>query len=248
MGANIDRSLESSRGPYVYKICGQVYHRMGSLLPEEGKPPRYAQLYVYDSTDEIGLRISVVPDISQRRIVDRDLVEGLRNMLDNENWLAQAFRMIKYQFKENACQQMSLRIIGTRRKDGNQYEQPSCSEVAGLISTNPDRVERSRDLIVEYKNGKLQRITHTSPSLMALQYPLLFPYGEDGFITKTEYENIESSNRINRKMITMLEYYCYQLHYRSLEGDALFRSGRLFQQFIVDVCMYRTIQAYVHKE
>jgi predicted lipase len=66
MGAKIDRNIKNSRGPYVYKICGQVYHRIGSLLPEECQMPKYAQLYVYDSTDEVKMRIAALPDTSQR--------------------------------------------------------------------------------------------------------------------------------------------------------------------------------------
>jgi Helitron helicase-like domain at N-terminus len=235
MGAKVDRSIESSRGPYVYKICGQVYHRIGSLLPEEGQMPKYAQLYVYDSTDEVKMRIAALPDTSQRRNIDIRLVEQLRDMLDHENWLAKAFRMAKDRFKQDACQHVSLKIVSNRKKDGNKYEQPSCSELAGLIPTGLDHLEKGRDLIVEYKTGKLQRITHTNPSLMALQYPLLFPYGEDGFVTKMQYESVQSSEQINRKIVTMLEYYCYQLHYRCCEADTLFRCGRLFQQYIVDV-------------
>ena len=33
-------------------IAGQVQHRMGSLLPEDGQIPRYAQLYVHDPSLE----------------------------------------------------------------------------------------------------------------------------------------------------------------------------------------------------
>jgi len=39
-----------------------------------------------------------------------------------------------------------------------------------------------RDIIVETQHGQLQRIHELHSSCLALQYPLLFPYGEDGKI------------------------------------------------------------------
>nr|GEW22953.1 hypothetical protein CTI12_AA123990 [Tanacetum cinerariifolium] len=35
----------AGRAPYTFRINGQNYHRMGSLLPKEGMPPKFAQLY-----------------------------------------------------------------------------------------------------------------------------------------------------------------------------------------------------------
>ena len=46
LGAKIDTGINKEPGPYVFKINGQVHHRIGSLLPDEGKPPVYAQLYI----------------------------------------------------------------------------------------------------------------------------------------------------------------------------------------------------------
>nr|GFA22432.1 helitron helicase-like domain-containing protein [Tanacetum cinerariifolium] len=39
-GACIDDSVNRRRGPYVFKISGQIYHWIGSLCPEPGNPPR----------------------------------------------------------------------------------------------------------------------------------------------------------------------------------------------------------------
>jgi len=47
MGANIDKSVNDGRGPPVFKIHGQVHHRIGSLLPPDGSAPKCIQLYIY---------------------------------------------------------------------------------------------------------------------------------------------------------------------------------------------------------
>jgi hypothetical protein len=41
MGAQIDRSVNDGRGPPVFKICGQVHHQIGSLLPPNDSPPKF---------------------------------------------------------------------------------------------------------------------------------------------------------------------------------------------------------------
>ena len=53
LGAKIDMDINKGPGPYVFKINGQVHHRIGSLLPDEGKSPVYAQLYIYDTNNEV---------------------------------------------------------------------------------------------------------------------------------------------------------------------------------------------------
>ncbi|PWA63861.1 hypothetical protein CTI12_AA347070 [Artemisia annua] len=60
IGAKQDMSVTDGRGPYCYRIQGQNYHRMGTLLPENGKPPKFAQQYIYDQENEIKHRIDGV--------------------------------------------------------------------------------------------------------------------------------------------------------------------------------------------
>ena len=69
---------------------------------------------------------------------------------------------------------------------------------------------------------------------MALQYPLLFPYGEDGYMLGIPYRNLNWSNSRKRESITMREYYAYRLQQCFHEGKTLLLGRRLFQQFIVD--------------
>ncbi|GJU56648.1 ATP-dependent DNA helicase PIF1-like protein [Tanacetum coccineum] len=69
---------------------------------------------------------------------------------------------------------------------------------------------------------------------MALQYPLLFPYGEDGFHEKIPYHTNEVSQKTNRGFVTMKEFYAYIIQQRNDQGTTLLRGGRLFQQYLVD--------------
>lgn len=53
MGGRIIAPTTKGRGPYNYKIGGQNHHLIGTLLPADGARPKFSQLYIYDTEDEI---------------------------------------------------------------------------------------------------------------------------------------------------------------------------------------------------
>ena len=57
LGAEIDHSVNRGRGPYVFKISGQIYHCIGGMCPEPGKRPKFLQLYIYDTDNEVDNRL-----------------------------------------------------------------------------------------------------------------------------------------------------------------------------------------------
>lgn len=60
MGGKIDNSMNTGGGPPVFQLHGQNFHLIGSLLPIVGSTPKFAQLYIYDTDNEISNRISSV--------------------------------------------------------------------------------------------------------------------------------------------------------------------------------------------
>jgi len=56
----LNRSINNGRGPPNVCIQGQACHRIGSLLPMKGQIPRFAQLYIYDTENEIHTRIQAL--------------------------------------------------------------------------------------------------------------------------------------------------------------------------------------------
>ena len=48
LGVKVDTSVTDGRGPYCFRISGELSHRIGSLLPSGGRDPTYSQLYFYD--------------------------------------------------------------------------------------------------------------------------------------------------------------------------------------------------------
>jgi hypothetical protein len=62
-----------------------------------------------------------------------------------------------------------------------QYEMPHQDELAMLIVGDLSLENYKRDIIISTHQKGLQRISIFHPAYMALQYPLLFPYGERSF-------------------------------------------------------------------
>src|SRR6266508_6914493 len=92
MGGNIDKNISKGKGPYVFRINGQIHHRIGSLLPQPNKIPQFAELYIFDTQNEIENRIQA---LSKNDTEDADLdpyvTEELKKMLDTYNPLVKVF-------------------------------------------------------------------------------------------------------------------------------------------------------------
>jgi hypothetical protein len=58
IGHKVDESVNNGGGPYVFKLHGELSHKIGSLLPPDGEPPVYAQLYIYDPADAVNFWIA----------------------------------------------------------------------------------------------------------------------------------------------------------------------------------------------
>ena len=157
-------------------------------------------------------------------------------MLDQINPLVAQFRMAGEQFvRSNERSKFKLRLIGTRERDRREYNLPTADEVAGLIVGDFDSETNKRDIVLHTQEGGLRRISELHPSYLALQYPLLFPYGEDGYDTDIYHYGITDYTPTNKKTrVTMKEYFAYTLQERDDVFSMVLYARRLCQQFIVD--------------
>jgi hypothetical protein len=204
MGGKVDKNINNGKGPYVFRMSGQNYHKIGTLLPEGADKPRWAQLYIYDTENEVQNRIMASTSEDKRESIDPHTVEGLKNMLDGENILAKTFRMARDKFEEGDYNNMKLKLINKRPEDGRPHDMPSATEVAALIVNDTTENRKGQDVIVQYKDMRPRRISENHPKFMAMQYPLLFPYGEDGYRQNIPYI-LREGTQIKRKDVTMLD-------------------------------------------
>ncbi|XP_057415282.1 uncharacterized protein LOC130710142 [Lotus japonicus] len=235
IGGKIDCGLNDGRGPPQFVISGQNYHRLGSLLPSEGDNPKFAQLYIYDTRNEVHNRISHFSDSGGKCNLEPGLVGDLIKMVDEYNVLAKSFRSVRDYVEEANPNPVALRLFRNRVHDPNTYNLPSVDEVAALIVGDFDSSDCGRDIILRSSSGKFERIYETHSSFLPLQYPLLFPYGEGGFSDEIGFCGINYSNTIyKRENLSMREWVAFRLHERQFECKRITMSRRLLQQFVVD--------------
>ncbi|GBM88716.1 hypothetical protein AVEN_204010-1 [Araneus ventricosus] len=98
----------------------------------------------------------------------------------------------------------------------------------------------ARDIILEERSGIIKKIPDTHRSYDALQYPLLFWQGEDGYHFELRQRN-PMTGLPQSKKISAMQFYAYRMMKRSTEFNILLRSNALFHQFIVD--MYAKIES-----
>ncbi|KAL5194023.1 hypothetical protein HKD37_20G056159 [Glycine soja] len=139
------------------------------------------------------------------------------HIYDTEHEVQNRLQTIK--LKDEVVLDVKLKLIFNREKDERIYNIPIVSEVVVLI-TRDANIGSTRDIILKTQTGQLQRINELHTSYLALQYPLLFPYGEDGYRHDVQ--------------LTIREWFCFRLQFRPMEAQTILHSRRLFQQFIVD--------------
>ncbi|XP_028801370.1 uncharacterized protein LOC114756588 [Neltuma alba] len=234
MGGKIDHSMNRGGSPYTFVLSGLNYHKIGSLLPPEGAKPVYSQLYIYDTENEVSNRISAVSKHIKESTIDPHIVDKIKDVLDEVNPLVKQYRLASSMINVPQHSELKLCLISTRNQDGCNYNLPSASEVAALIVGDIDRNFSRRDVIVHELSGSPQRIDELHPSYLPLQYPILFPRGEDGYRDDVEHRAETLSRTRKKKMLSMREYFAYRLMSRENEMSVLLHAGKLFQQFIVD--------------
>ncbi|KAG4947462.1 hypothetical protein JHK87_043469 [Glycine soja] len=216
VGIKFDKSINHSRRPPTIRIQGQPCHKISSMLPMSGKKPKFAQLYIFPTENEVQNRINAVCE-----------------MLDEYNVHAKSFRMTRNKLKDGQVHNVRLKLIVNRENDGRTYNVPIVLEVVALIVGDLDANSKG-DIIVETQHGQLQRIHELHSSYLVLQYPFMFPSGEDGYRPDILHSSTPGSKKRKRNCLTMRKWFAYRLQCRSNESKTLLYSRRLFQQCVVE--------------
>ncbi|XP_035831966.1 uncharacterized protein LOC110870312 [Helianthus annuus] len=240
MGGKVDSKINKGNAPFIYRISGENYHTLGSLLPKQGDQPKFAQLYIYDTNNEVSNRKNIFSNskkVSSASFdsLDTEIIEYLKVMLDSNNQLVKTYRRVRDRFLDNPHVDLKLRLKSKRTKDGRTYNLPTSSEVAALIVGDIEDALDNRDVVVDSKKDGLQRISELHPSYIALQYPLLFPFGEDGYRIDILHREGRSSKKKKDSKCSMREYFAYRIQDRDNQFSLILNARRLLQQFLVDI-------------
>ncbi|CAI9270649.1 unnamed protein product [Lactuca saligna] len=226
-GAKVDESINIGYGPYVFKIEGRVYHRLGSYCPPPNERPQFLQMYIYDTENEVSNRMSFFAN-ENRTPLNSGIVTLLIQILDNTNKLVRLFRNARDLCHSSDILTFSIRLYNSYNSSRYGNPTPGC---IGAILSDLDPESDGYDIVIRHRVNGPQRINTLHPLYMPLQYPLLFIHGESGWSHKLRLTGDEQAKD---KKITMNMFYSYQLHDRLNLYTLILRGGRLFQQYIVD--------------
>lgn len=229
LGVKVDESVNDGRGPYCFRIHGELCHLIGSLLPAEGHEPQYAQLYIHDPQYALDVRMRRNDNLRH------DTMALLQGILNGTHKYIPIYRQA-FEILSQLAPAVDIPVrlhFNSNRQDRRRYNLPTADEVAVILPGDGTQRVDSRDIILHRRNGSLQRIRDGHPAYSSLHYVLLFPYGEHGWHWGLSSREDSTGDEHSEKGITQTRFYAYQLQVRPLYS-LLLRGGRLLQQYIVD--------------
>ena len=204
-------------------VQGQVFHRIGTLLPPVDTQAMFLQVYFLDSlaeqvqTRQFGqLRPEILQELTEWFMANNHLIRSLKTAQEN--------------IQETAAENRKIVILEDKRPAGEharRYNAQTAPEVAILMENEPSK---ERDIVIRLRDGNLRRISELHPSYDPMQFPIAFPYGTDGY---NIYLKGRGAGGIGPgRKITQTQYYSYHIQVR--EGNHLLKLRRLLQYILVD--------------
>ena len=250
----------TGHGPPTYVIAGQLSHRIGHLLPdgEADRRPMFAQLYFHDVQNELVNRMAGVADVVAAGVVDL-----LQRLLHYINPYVRIFRTAGERLREQPALDLQVGFQRVTRAERGTHAAPTSDDVAGILVCSDGNIDRAGlDIVLERRPlldggyAPLERMWHFDARYMALQYPLLFPWGDFGWTCdlksarpgaqggagdeddrERDEEHFDDANEPGAKkdQVTFREWAAYRLMTRKDDGFSFLLGRRLLQQAVVDI-------------
>ena len=215
-------------GPYSFRIHGQVYSRVGSLHPPVNTKPSYCQLYVLDTKQAAVERMGRDENrgCTSELFIKLDTLIRSRNpyvvLLKNMQQVAmeEAEKAVK---EHRPIKQVKMIFLQTTM-DPRRYNEPVGNEIAAVFVGEEGQPPSTVDFTIYPQSDKPTTMSHLSPHMDPMVYPLLFPNGEQGW--QVGLQHVEERATAQRQRMTMLQYYAYRIAVRT-GFSAIHSSGEL---------------------
>ena len=229
-GKLTDFSKCKTQGPNIFKMSGQMYHLIPNVLPVDGKKSKFSQIYVYDkeSEKELDARFEHLKE-NEQKLVKRETLNIVQEELKKINPFVKIFKAAAKVFKESPGKNLKMVIkakgsVGAKKKKSN----PDVEDVVVIApgeQTEPRDVVLYRSQTEHPKKNDTVHIDENHYMYDPTAYPLVLPYGDDGFSIDHSY---------CKKKLTALEFYRYHMQVRS-GFNTLLKSRRLYQEWLCDM-------------
>ena len=225
--ANLADLGNQRKGPYCFKIQGQIYYQINTALyPALNESATNGQLFILDQNEATECRLN------NNSNLNKELLKDLNEVISKNNVFAQSYQMMHEEIKaqEKSGKNIKNLQMGFITKkpgiDRGRYNIQKANEVAAIFSTNSDGdIPENYVTIVRKNDKKLKFVSTMDPNVEPWIYPMFYPFGTQGW-----YDGIK---QINGKRVTRSMYIQYRMAVRD-EENAFLMGRRLFQQWTVD--------------
>ena len=222
-------SSGDGRGPPFYKIQGEVHHRIGPLLPEDGVFPVFSQLYVYDHDDVLHYR-------TQNNLErDAGTMATLQTILERCNPFVAVYQQAFHLSHSTSVPEYRIQLDFRKCSDRHRYNFPSASqELALIIPGDEHALANAQDIIIRPRGGPLIRISHCHPAFLTLHFPLLCPTAQESWSPNIP---LASASPNSTRHVSLCDYGKFRLHPRPphIESHHFFQASLLFHELLVHI-------------
>jgi hypothetical protein len=192
---------------------------MGSLLPQPGEAPKFAQLYISNPHAKLDGQMGNFGDLN------RDTMQSLQTMLHACNPYTNIYQTA-VEWLQGGALELSLRLVNDRRINLQRYNAPTIDEV-GTLMVGAMWMMQMHTTFVRSTNGYFQCVSPLHSAYVPLHYVLLFPDGcsewhdaiplngfqWDGSVFIQDDENVIGGKHGSAHVI-MFQFYAYILQHR----------------------------------
>jgi len=114
-------------------------------------------------------------------LLDVNIVLSLQAMLHQCNPYIETFLTAHERLTQNENISLRIKLVDLPRYDSRRYNRPMANEIAVIMAGTGDEPTIGRDLVLQARSNHLQRIYEKHSSYSPLRFPLLFPFGEQGW-------------------------------------------------------------------
>ncbi|KAF6159405.1 hypothetical protein GIB67_032176 [Kingdonia uniflora] len=136
LGVTMDDRVIPGRGPSSFVIHGELHHRIGALLPNQGQEAMYEQLYIYNPGTTLHTRQRRNPHLK------RDVLKIIEDTLLQSNPFCELYRRAYEVLEDEAGEDENFNVPAylyysvSASTDHRRYNLPSTDEIAVILLFN----------------------------------------------------------------------------------------------------------------
>ncbi|XP_073277631.1 uncharacterized protein [Primulina huaijiensis] len=262
MGVHCDKSFaKRNAGIYTFRVQGQVYHFIGQLTPSNHENPKNLQLYFFDTGHEFLNRMRISSKFKEtliEKMINILTVHLYANFFRSLNSID---NLHDYKITLQADPAIDQRVFNKPTVsqvagiwlESDESEQYASQHIQVYPKDSQTQIIKHYFACYDpmqypliFPNGesgwhrKIQRLnqqqkkiyprpTCNNETLYSIQNST-----DKDYLIDIENQALEK-NSTQRSTLSCREYYCYKLQIREIDKSFLLHTGRLLQQYIVDM-------------